>query len=393
MSEWNTYSGTSIPPGKLEFFPEGGVLKTLGDSSVWLRTGTAVAKGLYPQADLVPDLFVNGLPANMPAAISITQVATNGAGTILVCFADATNIYRSTDNGLTWALVAHGLGVKASAVCWGNGQFILAGNTGNNIVLANSTTGSAASWTNRVVTGMAISTAAADSIRLGGWNGTEYRYVLAGDTANGSTGYSTNGTAWTAASVAVSLTAPVAIAGLASKWVAFGSSSNTGVNGNNGGALSVSGINSGLAVGTPLLVAGNGLLVLGSLGIGVSSSNDGVTFTNQSATVLPSGTFLLRALGFDGTRFIMINTSNQLILSPDFNPSNITLRGFSTAPSVNGMQIVGDGTVMNYFDRGAASSVYYRTPNIATSDYTGTPKMLWSDPNTKQALGYIKLKG
>lgn len=98
-----------------------------------------------------------------------------------------------------------------------------------------------------------------------------------------------------------------------------------------------------------------------------------------------------RGLGFDGSRFLLINQSNQLVLTADF--INFSLRAFNGASSANVMQIVGDGAVVNYFDRGAGSSLYYRSPNIVTSDYTGTNKLIWLDPTTKQALGYIKLKG
>lgn len=113
-----------IPHGKNPTF-------TMGDGSVFLRSGLLVPPSTYPKAALCEALQVLGTTSvSFGTAAGIYDICTDGGGlNYLACDNNSANNYYTTDGGATWSTVAHGLGQPCSTVCYGNGYWLAGGTT------------------------------------------------------------------------------------------------------------------------------------------------------------------------------------------------------------------------------------------------------------------------
>ncbi|KAF0813575.1 hypothetical protein IGB42_01926 [Andreprevotia sp. IGB-42] len=117
-------SGDAI--GDARFFPESANGVTTSEGAEWLRTGLAVPAANYPVAANLEHLKVIGVPVTNATTVVVTQVADNGAGTIVAAYGDPNNVLVSTDYGASWNTVAHNCsGNNATAVVWTGNRFIV----------------------------------------------------------------------------------------------------------------------------------------------------------------------------------------------------------------------------------------------------------------------------
>lgn len=140
------------PVGTLQYMSDAGTLIVFPDGAEWLRSGTVASAASYPAAATCGHLRVIGNPAaGWPDNATCSQVAENGAGTIVACY-DNANVAVSTDWGRTWTTVPANLdgGCLASGVCWNGTVFIVVGRVTTTLYFATSTDGLifAASHTN-----------------------------------------------------------------------------------------------------------------------------------------------------------------------------------------------------------------------------------------------------
>ena len=186
--------GGGAPVGMRMAMQDVGPTATLEDGSVWIRSGVFGSPATYPRAAGRTGLKAVFFEALSPTMGNVDHIATNGAGTWVVASGDVTNIWRSTDDGLTWAPVAHGLSASVACVRWLNGRFWLVGNDPGaaGLVAAESVTGTG--WTARpILAGAGVFGTAPSDIA---WTGTNY-IVIAGRNSSGGIFTSNNGTAWT----------------------------------------------------------------------------------------------------------------------------------------------------------------------------------------------------
>ena len=120
-----------LPLGALMALPSAGMLQTLSDGSKWLRTGVIVAKSVAPTAALVETLrahqFSESASSALPS-VAASFLVTNGSGTYVVGYGsgDATNVYVSTDYGVTWTARAHNMAGATGpfGMCWTGSYFV-----------------------------------------------------------------------------------------------------------------------------------------------------------------------------------------------------------------------------------------------------------------------------
>lgn len=181
----STSLGSSMP------MPDVGALATLGDGSVWLKTGALVGSGSYTVAanlDLLKAHILNGRGTGVTWGTH-RSVATDGAGVYISTDGDTTNLRRSTDGGQTWSSVAHNSGgVAINRVIRAGSLFLAVGNTATAVVVCSSPDG--ATWTQRLnatVSGYGADTAAAAT------NGSNLHAICANPNAT------TTGWVWTSA--------------------------------------------------------------------------------------------------------------------------------------------------------------------------------------------------
>jgi len=179
MSFLTDFIGGAFEVGQIRFDVENGQSITGADGRFYLRSGIVTsAIGSYPQAASLEKCKVTGIPTTLTNAANFTQIADNGAGTIIACHNDGTNadsIYRSTNGGTSWTAVSAGWGgsVRASAVVWTGTRFMIAGCDTNAIYSANSTTGS--SWSTHTV-GTTAGNLLTGTVR-GVWDGTRIYFA------------------------------------------------------------------------------------------------------------------------------------------------------------------------------------------------------------------------
>lgn len=168
------FVGAITETGALRFEPECGQSFVGLDGKTYLRSGIVSSSiGSYPVAANFEKLKVSGVPTALVSAANFTQIADNGAGTIIAAHNDATNaqsIYRSTNGGTSWTAISIGWGgsVRASAIVWTGNRFMVAGCDTNAIYSANSVAGT--SWAINTV-GATAANLEAGSVR-GAWDGT-----------------------------------------------------------------------------------------------------------------------------------------------------------------------------------------------------------------------------
>lgn len=192
-----------LPIGYTAVMPNIGPTVTLGDGSVWVRSGIIVPSGSYPAATKVPtlrahdvSLTTTGGPAN------VSGLATNGNGTFVAASGSTTQVHQSSDGGATWTARTHNSGFTCpiQRVLWSGplGLFIAYGNDGANQAIVTSPDG--ITWTSRLSGSPPAPTAGANTTRMAcNAQGTLLVFVNPKDAGGGidSVYTSTNGTSWT----------------------------------------------------------------------------------------------------------------------------------------------------------------------------------------------------
>lgn len=168
---------------------------TMGDGSVFLRSGLLVPPSTYPKAALCEALQVlGGTSSAFTAGSSIRDICTDGGGlNYLLACNDPTNNYYTNDGGVTWASIAHGLGQACSTVCYGNGYWLAGGTTGTTRKISRSTT---INGTYTVVDNTTSLTNTDGSGTLIYTGGTNFAFVAQGTTSNNCAFSSNSGGTW-----------------------------------------------------------------------------------------------------------------------------------------------------------------------------------------------------
>lgn len=356
------------------------------DSEVWLRTGVLESASTYTQAAAVEHLRVSGLAAVLPASITVYDYAHNGAGTWVVAYGDATNIARSTDDGATWALVAHNAGGAISSVAYGAGIFVAVGNNGTDFLASSSPTG--ATWTVR--TGTAITTPTANTARVK-YGGGKFVAAAAGSSATGAVMTSTDGTTWTTRNGSQAISSTVNLDYNGTIWLVLGSST-AAMSSSDG----ITWTNRTAPVGSAGMLAANSTLfvcIFGNAPTSYYTTTDAITFTQRflpvnASTPAPRGFRVGPVVTYTGTYFIITSpadgtgTSNALFYYSADGISGWKRRWMSAAhsPNTNGQwRIGGYGTKLvalpsiNANAGAAASTSALYTSNFpAGADYIGS---------------------
>jgi hypothetical protein len=146
------------PVGSFQIFPDLGSIIRLADGSEWLRTGLSVPFATkYAQcakleyAKVYGSLIASALPVSIGTATAgQVEIASNGAGTIVIAYGSTSQVLVSTNGGQSFSTNAVSLGGFAiTGVIWAGNRFIIWGyssGSGNaSFYLAHSATGT--SWT------------------------------------------------------------------------------------------------------------------------------------------------------------------------------------------------------------------------------------------------------
>lgn len=352
-----------------ESFPRGGEL--------WLRTGALESAATYTEAASLEHMRVVGLAAVLPASITVYSYAHNSAGTWVVAYGDATNIARSTDDGATWALVAHNAGGAISSVAFGAGIFVAVGNDAANFFASSSPTG--ATWTVR--TGTAITTPTANTARVK-FGGGKFVAVAAGTSATGAVMTSTDGITWTTRNGSQAIFSTVNLDYNGTIWLVLG-----GTTAAMSSADGITWTNRTAPVGSIGFVVANTSLFVCTFGLAPTSyytTTDAITFTQRfmpvnASTPAPRGFKVGPIVTYNGTYFIItstadgIGTSNALFYCSADGISGWKRRWLSAAhsPNTNSLWMIGGyGTKLVAFptinaNAGAAAS----TTALYTSNF------------------------
>lgn len=168
-------SVSAVPPiGSLMAAMDAGYRFRLADGSEWLRSGVVVPAGNYPVAASLPQLRAHIFTASVSTAptAGLTGIATNGSGTWVAAFGFVTtDVYVSTDDGVTWAIAASNLpfGKSPTDVCWTGTRFVCVGNDAvSRMCYATSPDG--VTWTSAGSTTFTIG--ATENTARCSWNGT-----------------------------------------------------------------------------------------------------------------------------------------------------------------------------------------------------------------------------
>lgn len=203
----NSSAKSAIPIGFPIVMPHGkNPTFTMGDGSVFLRSGLLVPPSTYPKAALCEALQVLGATsASFAAAGSIFDICTDGGGlNYLVGSNNSTDNYYTTDGGATWSTVAHGLGQICSTVCYGNGYWLAGGTTSTARKISRSAT---INGTYTVVDNTTSLTNTNNSGTLIYTGGTNFAFVAQGTVSNNCAFSSNSGGTWVSKSWATPINA------------------------------------------------------------------------------------------------------------------------------------------------------------------------------------------
>lgn len=177
------------------------------NAQVWGRSGVFFNPASYPTAATIDYLKAYGDASTQTTnynGVTYGDIATDNASKWVIAYGDATNVLVSTDNGATFATVAHNAGGPVVSVSYDSVHdlFIGAGNSAGAFYVCSVAAASVASaWTAR--TGTAITGGTVQSAKVRSLNGTSVITCMGGTTGNAS--YSTNGTSWAAKNLASAL--------------------------------------------------------------------------------------------------------------------------------------------------------------------------------------------
>lgn len=193
----NVANGFNIQIGDENFYHDSGYLRTNPDGSQWLGSGTLALASAYPQAAKYEHMQAVGQLRSNSIISKATDIATDGNQKWVIAYGDATNVYVSVDDGVTWALVAHNAGGPVCSVTFSQAlsMWICAGNSAAAFFVATQTQAAVATaWTARAGTAITTGTANSACVRA---SANEVVMVCAGATT-GAASRSTNGTSYAA---------------------------------------------------------------------------------------------------------------------------------------------------------------------------------------------------
>lgn len=366
------------------------------------RTGVVGLAASYPIAATIDHLKCTGSASTQATSLGLTytDIATDGAGRWVIAYANSTNVLVSTDNGATFATVAHNAGGNVTSVCYSSalGLFISAGNSTTQFYTSSVAAASVASaWTAR--TGTAITGGLADSsiVRASA----NEVVMFCGNASTGGASKSTNGTSWTAANFAASPNGAISsftgslVNYGGSIWVASGSQSQmqrstdggatwaTITNGITEAAIKQGAYSSGLGLSVNFTTSGN---------LWTSTTGATGTWTNRGN---PFGAFAANNVAWDGTRFI---ASLRRLATSTFDSAYAystdgltwNIRGFlnkSWADSV-ATRIGSDGTNIVFAPiYGNSSGAVYGT--FAANTYIGIPYRVGVQSSSASIIGDV----
>jgi len=387
--------------------PDVGALITKSSGQQWLRTGSVATGASYPLAQALDFLKCTGAASTQATSLGSTNtdIATNGAGAWVIAYGDATNLLYSTDNGATWALVAHNATQAVTSVCWNatNSLFVCAGNTTTSFFTSTQTAASVGSaWTVRTGSAITGGTASTALVRA---SAAEVVMTSAGGTT-GNASRSTNGTTWTAANFIAAPYSAIS-SGLASLvslgssiWYVCGGSASQNQRSTDGGVTWAT-----VAAGVPTSVAqgafGAGICVIPDSAGNIHTSATGATGTwvNRGN---PFGMWRTLQIMHDGTRFIAslasLSGSSNFKNAYAYSTDGLTwsLRGFLNKSWGDTIQtrVHSDGTNLVFAPiftnaTGAVFGTFASTTNI------GIPYVCSSSSNAnpqQSTLQYVRVK-
>jgi hypothetical protein len=400
MSTLTQFTGGGSEIGDFVSMPDVGALIQKPSGQNWLRTGSVATASSYPLATM-DYLKCTGAASTQAANLGsiYTDIATNGAGTWVIAYGNNTNVLYSTDNGATWATVAHNAGGNVTSVCWNatNSLFVCAGNGATVFYTSTQTAASVGSaWTAR--TGSAITSGTSDTALVRA-SSTEVVMTCGGGTT-GNASRSTNGISWTAANFTSAPYSVIANASLVSLgsgiWVAIGGGATANQRSTDGGATW-----SNVAAGTAAQSCAFGA------GICVAFENTGLLYTSANGA---TGTWTNRGnqfagfkaafVMFDGTRFIaqlrsiFISASDMPVYAYSTDGLTWSVRNFLNKSWSNSVQtrVHSDGTNLVFAPIfGSVSGAVYGT--FAANTYIGLSYPVGTSGTIMQGqLDYVRVK-
>ena len=419
MSNINQFmSGGGYLVGDAAYFPDSGTVLGRSDGSVFLRSGTVALTSTYPLTAGVESVMVHGAgTATLPVSIAkVTGWASNGTGTIVICYNDTTNVLVSTNSGTTWSTVAANIGGAANitSVIWNGTRFIIAGGVSSNIRCSYSALGTSFTAGGTVTLAENVSSFARIS-----WDGTT-AVIVSGNTS-GITQIATtpDGVTLTAQTVpSTTFTGLPIVLNLpslgASRWLICCTGStvaiqSTAANGSAWASVTMPAIGVSFAAGLSMFVTATASQIF--------TSTSGAT--GSWTTYTPSGIYASGAnntpsfamynewsIHFDGTRYIIGTGTGtgayQFAYTQDFQkfvtrqiiPNSIVGANISLAclPIGTGMIFVQNGTGT------ASNKMIYANNWFTTSEYAGSaspfmqPVTALSGVPSRPNFGYVRVK-
>lgn len=363
----------SNPVGTMAPFQNVGTEFTTAASATWLRTGVAKAAAGYPQAAAEPSLQMFGSPVTTPPAQSTWyDIASDGGNNYVICVNSNTSVYVSTDGGATWSTLAHNLGaMSATSACWDatNSLWLIAGNDGTNLKI--STTPNLATAATLRFTGTPVSPVASTAI-IRSSGGKSIAVCNAGSNA---AAYTSNGTAWTAASLALSAS-PTGLAKVGTRWMVGVQGTTNAPYSDDDGATWPG--QQTIPAAPTTFVGGNGLFVGIGSGGAVYYSATGNTGTWAASTlaggISTESPINGKCIGgyVDGVwRFAsqagIIETSDLITTRIKRTPTDMSTQTPIAVFGTGGKFVIGYG---------AATPAAVSGSSLTTATYVGTPKLL-----------------
>lgn len=206
-----------LPIGATMQMPDLGPFCTLGDGSVWLRSGALVPSSQYPDAAKLPTLRAHSVQGAISGfAGAMTCIATDGNGNYVGVYASVTALLQSADGGKNWNSRTQATGVAIDQVIWSAslGLFVAAGNNGTQQAIVTSPDG--VTWSaNRIPLTSPNAPFGASQCRLA-CNADGSLLVFYNSSGSGDIIYtSTNAVTWTRRTTGTPITAAAMAGGLA----------------------------------------------------------------------------------------------------------------------------------------------------------------------------------
>ena len=376
--------------GDMQLIPDSGVLVTKPNADVMLRSGSLALASSYPSATspIIEHIMCHGVAQiNLPAVTSGTSPnswAANGTGTIVLCYANTTNVLVSTNHGASWSTIAHNLGAsqQATSVCWNGTQFIVSGNTATAITCSYSIAAAVFTLGGTAV----VTTATADTSKIV-WDSTgSLALIVVSGTSAVQAATTPSGVTLTARTLSQNLTAPVPMVlgsvGV-SRW--YITSSSTAA------VQSTAADGSAWANRTCIAASSSTIGALSNFLIGVgtnlykSSTGADGTWTLVPVTFNSTVTF-----AFDGTRLLlntMITNAAQFSYTTDL--ANFTYRQCAFLPS--GGYVIASGTNLAIVGN-SSGTASYAANWFTTSEYLGIFQATFLSGTGKSIYAYSRIK-